>query len=103
MGDKTLPIKTKFMKAKCHVVHHFLTCILFIRKVSSGLLTNKEIVSMLMLTQNLPTNWVDRIINHMSYCRMIHSVGLPYGSLIIKILDNVGVNFEGEYVDVIHF
>lgn len=31
MGDKPLSIKTKFMKAKCCVVHHLLTCILFTR------------------------------------------------------------------------
>lgn len=39
----------------------------------------------------------------MAICKHNHSFGLPYGSLIPKILQKDGVGFKGEIVDAIQF
>lgn len=101
MGDN-IPIKKKFMKEKFHVVHHMFTHILFPRQENYGFLIKEEIVAIWMLTQNHRTNRVDGVFNHISQCRMNHSIGFPCRSLIIKVLANARVDFEGESVDTIY-
>lgn len=56
-----------------------------------------------LLKEHYLTIWVEGMFNHMCVFKQNHSSGIPYGSLIAKILDRVGVDLAEENMDLVHY
>lgn len=97
-----LPLQTKLMKAKFHVEHHLLTCILFPKQENIEVIIKEDIIVLWLLTQHYQTNTANGIFSHMIWCKKNHSAELPYRGLITNILDLTRVKLIDKPVDGIH-
>lgn len=86
MGKKKVPFKTTHSRPKLRILHYLLTKILFPRIINHGYVLREDIVSLWLITQEIPTNWVEGILNHIIQCKKIPFAGLPYGPIITRLL-----------------
>ncbi|KAL5067871.1 hypothetical protein RYX36_018758, partial [Vicia faba] len=84
-----------FMCSNIRLIHHAENHTLFPRKSKSGHLTRSDVVIMWLLANKIETNLASAEIKQMLRIK-IKRICMPYGDMVMKILEHVGYNFKEE-------
>lgn len=78
-----VPFKATRLKPKVGILYYLLTRILFPMIINHGYVVRKDVVSLWLLTQEIPTNWVE----------------LTYGLMITQLLTTINIDTMDETED----
>lgn len=82
------------MKSKVCGIHYLLRRILFPRNINLKIVIRNDIVPLCLITQQFQTNWIEGILLEMYYCKQTHSIRIPYGALIAKLLGSFEIDIR---------
>ena len=91
-----LPFRPTLFKPKFWIKHYLITRILIARNINNNYVNKDDIITNWILTQNIPTNWMDGTFHHMSYSKEKPSAELPYGEMITRILSTFNIDTHWE-------
>lgn len=96
MEKRIIHFRTSLFKPKVRIIHYLMTRIVLPRNININYIIKDDIIPLWLLTQSIPTNWLDEMFHHMSYYKEKSSTKLLYGEIITRILNTFNIDTQGE-------
>lgn len=92
MEKRKLLFWTTLLMPKVRIIHYLITRIILPRNNNNNYVIKDDIILLWLLTQNIPTNWVDKVFHHISYSKEKSPINFPYEALVKRILSTFNID-----------